>query len=196
MSLPDPSAVLITDAPHDTNSTQLDTHPTQQRVPVHPEHSFNATTTHTDIFTHNHRHHHTITPSSSPLPITEINQSPNRFRRVWVDGEECTIPHASPARDLAEEEWRLQTPNSPLLTAMREAVDSINQYEDFEILEKIGAGFFAEVFKVCVTISFPCAYLCMTVQYHCIFAIVEGVASFNLRMNRACVRTAHPHLHV
>lgn len=65
-----------------------------------------------------------------------------------MDGEGCDVARASPVRELAEEEWRQQTPNSPLLTAMREAVDSINQYDDFEILEKIGAGFFAEVFKV------------------------------------------------
>lgn len=39
-------------------------------------------------------------------------------------------------------------PSSPLLVAMRDAVDSLNKYEDFKILEKIGAGFFAEVYKV------------------------------------------------
>ena len=58
------------------------------------------------------------------------------------------INSLSPARDFSDEELHLRSPSSPLLTAMREAVDSISQYEDFEILEKIGAGFFAEVFKV------------------------------------------------
>jgi hypothetical protein len=71
---------------------------------------------------------------------------------VWTDGDEREVASASPVKDLAEEEWRYhQTPSSPLLTAVREAVDSINQYEDFEVLEKIGAGFFAEVFKVSMT---------------------------------------------
>ena len=65
-----------------------------------------------------------------------------------MEGERCEIARASPVRELTEEDWRQNTPSSPLLTAVREAVDSINQYEDFEILEKIGAGFFAEVFKV------------------------------------------------
>ena len=193
MSLPDSSAVLITDAPHDINSTQLDTHPTQPRV---PEHSFNATSTHPNNFAPNHQHH-TITPSSSPLPISEINHSPHRFRRVWVDGEESTIPHVSPARDLADEEWRQQTPNSPLLTAMREAVDSINQYEDFEILEKIGAGFFAEVFKVCVTVLSPsCVCLCMR-MFPAFLKFWRGVACLvfcTLHTNEISTHAAHPYV--
>ena len=66
------------------------------------------------------------------------------------------VASASPIKDLVEEEWRHHhAPSSPLLTAVREAVDSINQYEDFEILEKIGAGFFADVFKVRMTIMKP-----------------------------------------
>ena len=35
-----------------------------------------------------------------------------------------------------------------MLSAIREAVDSVSNMEDFETIEKIGAGFFAEVFKV------------------------------------------------
>ena len=42
----------------------------------------------------------------------------------------------------------LQRPSSPLLNALREAVESVSNMEDFEKLEQIGAGFFAEVFKV------------------------------------------------
>lgn len=49
----------------------------------------------------------------------------------------------------------ISCPSSPLLVAMRDAVDSLNKYEDFKILEKIGAGFFAEVYKVR--------------QHHCIY---------------------------
>ena len=37
---------------------------------------------------------------------------------------------------------------SPLLSALRDAVSSVHNLEDYEIVEKIGAGFFAEVFKV------------------------------------------------
>ena len=39
-------------------------------------------------------------------------------------------------------------PSSPMLNALRQAVDSVCNKEDFEELEKIGAGFFADVFKV------------------------------------------------
>ena len=85
---------------------------------------------------------------SSPIPISDICGSP---RRVWGRGLEVgkgDVLHGSPVRDVVEE-WKLVPPSSPLLAAMREAVDSINQYEDFEIFEQIGAGFFAEVYKVC-----------------------------------------------
>ena len=37
---------------------------------------------------------------------------------------------------------------SPLLSALRDAVSSVHNLEDYEIVEKIGAGFFAEVYKV------------------------------------------------
>lgn len=39
-------------------------------------------------------------------------------------------------------------PSSPLLNALREAVESVSNMEDFEKLDLIGAGFFAEVYKV------------------------------------------------
>lgn len=39
-------------------------------------------------------------------------------------------------------------PSSPLLSVLREAVESLSSIEDFEKMEMIGAGFFAEVFKV------------------------------------------------
>ena len=39
-------------------------------------------------------------------------------------------------------------PSSPLLSALREAVESVSNMEDFEQIEKIGSGFFAEVYKV------------------------------------------------
>ena len=43
---------------------------------------------------------------------------------------------------------------SPLLSALRDAVTSVSGLEDFEKLERIGAGFFAEVFKVRMGIMF------------------------------------------
>ena len=39
-------------------------------------------------------------------------------------------------------------PSSPMLTALRDAVSSLNRFEDFEIIEKIGEGFYAKVYKV------------------------------------------------
>lgn len=39
-------------------------------------------------------------------------------------------------------------PSSPLLSVLREAVDSLSSIEDFEKLALIGSGFFAEVYKV------------------------------------------------
>ena len=69
----------------------------------------------------------------SPVHLTEYLNSPYR----------ATPPHSR------KQQGPIRfSPSSPLLTALREAVDSVSQYEDFVILEKIGAGFFAEVFKV------------------------------------------------
>lgn len=78
----------------------------------------------------------------SPTLVTNFSESPYHVSPAR------RIHSLSPARDWSDEELHLRSPSSPLLTAVREAVDSISQYEDFEILEKIGAGFFAEVFKV------------------------------------------------
>lgn len=44
-------------------------------------------------------------------------------------------------------------PSSPLLSALREAVDSLTNMEDFEQLGLIGAGFFAEVYKVIIKLK-------------------------------------------
>lgn len=145
------STVLITDPPAEAYSSHMDQHSTHP-APVAIGGGVNdmATSDLTSVFTHNHTF--SSSPhSSSPITITEISHSPHRIRGVWmggVDGEQGGVARRSP---IHEEEWRHNTPNSPLLTAMREAVDSINQYEDFEILEKIGAGFYAEVFKVITT---------------------------------------------
>ena len=146
------SPVMIPDPPRDSCSTHLDASSPQQRFHS-PEHDAFVTPTHrADVYSHNNRHHR----HTSPIPITDITQSPQRYGRRWVEGGGCGVGCGSPARELTEEEMRHHTPSSPLLTAVREAVDSINQYDDFEILEKIGAGFFADVFKVCT-----CLYTCM-----------------------------------
>lgn len=39
-------------------------------------------------------------------------------------------------------------PSSPMLTALRDAVSSLNRMEDFEIIQPIGEGFYAKVYKV------------------------------------------------
>ena len=148
MSLSSPAPVLITSTPLDANSTRSDAHSPHQRVSVHsPERGVNTFTNHTNIYAQNYcnRDIH----NTSPIPINDITQSPQRIRRVLTESDEDgEVACASPVRELIDGP-HTPTPSSPLLTAMREAVDSINQYEDFEILEKIGAGFFADVFKVC-----------------------------------------------
>ncbi len=96
----------------------------------------------------------------SPLGIAELVSSPQHYGGPGTRERERSIEKSgsldrlsvSPAgRDSGGEDEGIHiSPSSPLLTAVREAVDSLSQYQDFEILEKIGAGFFAEVFKVCV----------------------------------------------
>ena len=39
-------------------------------------------------------------------------------------------------------------PSSPMLMALRDAVSSLNRIEDFDIIEEIGEGFYAKVYKV------------------------------------------------
>ena len=39
-------------------------------------------------------------------------------------------------------------PLSPMCVALRDAVSSVNRIEDFEIIEEIGEGFYAKVYKV------------------------------------------------
>lgn len=40
------------------------------------------------------------------------------------------------------------SPSSPMIMALRDAVSSLNRMEDFEIIENIGEGFYAKVYKV------------------------------------------------
>lgn len=89
------------------------------------------------------------------ISIRELSESPHRYGVRFVQKPEAPRPEIPISRlsvasiqDSDGEHTTFQPPSSPLLVAMRTAVDSLNQYEDFEILEEIGAGFFAQVFKV------------------------------------------------
>lgn len=87
------------------------------------------------------------------ISIEELSESPYRygmrFGAQFAQKSENQISRLSVAsQDSNGEHVTFHPPSSPLLVAMRTAVDSLNQYEDFVILEQIGAGFFAEVFKV------------------------------------------------
>lgn len=169
MALASSPAVMLVDTPAPSTSTRLgpcsvNSHchpspPSPSPSPPPPPHQHLTSPSHSHHLLR--RNHHLR--QSSPVPIADssssssttgtsssLAHSPQSFRRVWTDGDkQDPAPSISPVRDLLEEEWHhYHTPSSPLLTAMREAVDSINQYEDFEILEEIGAGFFADVFKV------------------------------------------------
>lgn len=80
------------------------------------------------------------------ISIQELSESPHRYgMRYGADFAKRSDDQIS---RLSDGEHMTFHPSSPLLVAMRTAVDSLNQYEDFEILEEIGAGFFAQVFKV------------------------------------------------
>ena len=77
-----------------------------------------------------------ITSSITPIPVPDLSTSPYRIGaniKLMNDADSVLIS---------------KSPSSPMMAAMREAVDSITQYEDFEIVENIGAGFYADVFKV------------------------------------------------
>ena len=80
-----------------------------------------------------------------------------------VDGLFSLLPQeygifiSTPSKDDIEiEHQEINRPSSPLLLAIRGAVDSLNQYDDFDILNKIGSGFFADVFKVRFKGSWGC----------------------------------------
>ena len=85
-------------------------------------------------------------------PVLELSRSPKRvgltrsYDRVYYDVHGRLS--ATPPPGSGDEEFLYKCPSSPLLVAVRTAVDSLSQYQDFEIMEKIGSGFYAEVFKV------------------------------------------------
>lgn len=92
------------------------------------------------------------------VAIRELSESPQRYRFSGsVQKSEVPVSRLSVASQDSVDGATFPPPSSPLLVAMRTAVDSLNQYEDFEILEEIGAGFFAQVFKVS---WFHCALSC------------------------------------
>ena len=92
------------------------------------------------------------------IPIAELSESPKRYRNTSdlaaKDGDSylTTVPldalQINTSIMAEEHDYAMNLPSSPLLVAVKSAVDSLNQYEDFDILEQIGVGFFAEVFKV------------------------------------------------
>lgn len=94
---------------------------------------------------------------STPCAVAELshshtfdNNTPQKEHLLNVSQSDSnqTTPHAK--------HYKLHgsaSPTSPLLIAMRSAVDSLNKYEDFKILEMIGVGFFAEVFKVSLLVA-------------------------------------------
>ena len=95
--------------------------------------------------------------SDCMISIQELSESPHRYGVRFGVHKSTDIAHrpenstsrlSVASQDSDGEHLTFQPPSSPLLVAMRTAVDSLNQYEDFEILEEIGAGFFAQVFKV------------------------------------------------
>lgn len=79
------------------------------------------------------------------ISIKDLTESPQRYKQNFSPHHSKSV---SPPHNLDEDRVSFQPPNSPLLVAMRTAVDSLNQYEDFDIVEEIGAGFYADVFKV------------------------------------------------
>ena len=69
----------------------------------------------------------------------------------------CDIPPCIPT-DLPtikeHSPYHMTPPSSPMLTAVRDAVSSLNRMEDFEIIEEIGEGFYAKVYKVTDTVGY------------------------------------------
>ena len=91
-------------------------------------------------------------PNHVHTSILELSESPKRVSQLKNHEYMYTDSHgrlsATPPPSLIDEEFVLKCPSSPLLVAVRTAVDSLSQYNDFDIMEKIGSGFYAEVFKV------------------------------------------------
>lgn len=91
-------------------------------------------------------------PSKTHASVLELSGSPKRFGlnrsfdHMYYDSHGRLS--ATPPPGSVDEEFIYKCPSSPLLVAVRTAVDSLSQYNDFDILEKIGSGFYAEVFKV------------------------------------------------
>ena len=92
-------------------------------------------------------------PNHMPISILELSESPKRVSKI--NEHECDLyldSHnrlsATPSPGSTDEELGYKCPSSPLLVAVRTAVDSLSQYDDFDVLEKIGSGFYADVFKV------------------------------------------------
>ena len=82
------------------------------------------------------------------ISVRELSESPQRFGCNFQEYDSSKLSVSPPSHESNNDHVVFNPPSSPLLVAMRTAVDSLNQYEDFEILEEIGAGFFAKVFKV------------------------------------------------
>lgn len=122
------------------------------------------------------RNHGAAQKKSTPIPIaqsrrkqfdmmsiSELAESPRRYglrRSRHVEEDVDGLQHSPSSLNgsvktsllvLGEgsnDNLIFNPPSSPLLMAVKKAVDSLNQYADFEIIEEIGSGFFADVFKV------------------------------------------------
>lgn len=68
-----------------------------------------------------------------PLPRLSCEKDPSHF----VDDLKTIKEHHT-----------MTPPSSPMLMALRDAVSSLSRMEDFEIIEEIGEGFYAKVYKV------------------------------------------------
>ena len=91
-------------------------------------------------------------PYRTHTSILELSESPKRVSLLKNNERRYSDAHGrlstTPPPGSADEEFMYKCPSSPLLVAVRTAVDSLSQYNDFDILDKIGSGFYAEVFKV------------------------------------------------
>lgn len=91
-------------------------------------------------------------PNHAHTSILELSESPKRVSQLKDHERRYSDAHgrlsATPPPGSADEEFAYKCPSSPLLVAVRTAVDSLSQYNDFDILEKIGSGFYSDVYKV------------------------------------------------